>query len=365
MIGAGSFGSAMANRISQSLASQNPSSTLSWYARRQSVVDEINMQRTNKQYFPSVGPFHKNITASNNILECVDGAKVVFLAMPTAYLSPILEQLRDEKALDDDAVLVSLAKSLKYDKETRTIKSVVNEVRTALPDHATIVLSGPNIYSEMASFDEFAEATIGYDAGGMEEARLVQQVTSSRFFQCTLCSDRVGIELCGGLKNVISLATGYCEGLGLGWNAKAAVIRAGQHEIAHFMKKFDMGEPDTVFKSSAGVGDLILTCSAGRGRTLAASFVQDLLENPSSDDIGANIKRWETLENKTLNGMKLPDWHNAQQVYCALTDHGIVSDFPLFEAVYNIGFTGQHPSTIIDALSSSIRLADEKEDLCA
>eukprot|EP00594_Rhizosolenia_setigera_P000741 CAMPEP_0178946026 /NCGR_PEP_ID=MMETSP0789-20121207/4053_1 /TAXON_ID=3005 /ORGANISM="Rhizosolenia setigera, Strain CCMP 1694" /LENGTH=232 /DNA_ID=CAMNT_0020625965 /DNA_START=899 /DNA_END=1597 /DNA_ORIENTATION=+ len=231
-----------------------------------------------------------------------------------------------------------------------------------------MALSGPNIYSEMSSMNEFAETTIGYDDGDFSSAKYVADISSSENLKVSLCDDRIGVEVCGGLKNVISLAAGYCEGLGLGYNTKAAVIRAGQHEIARFIESFGLGKPDTIFKSSAGVGDLILTLSAGRGRMLASAFTKDVLKsdeamdsNGDSDKIKElSVQRWERLENELLNGMKLPDWHNAQEIYQALKHRGILHEFPLIDAIYKIGFQSQDPRSIIRSLSESIDISDKK-----
>jgi glycerol-3-phosphate dehydrogenase (NAD+) len=220
------------------------------------------------------------------------------------------------------------------------------------------VLSGPNLYAEMASNNEFAEATIGYDESDKSAAHVVKMVTSSKCFQTSLTNDRVGLEVCAGLKNVISLAVGYIEGLGLGWNARSAIIRAGMHEIARFMENNSIGRRETVFETSGGIGDLILTCTAGRGRKLAAAFVQYGLDNGVAADKESSVARWEVLEGELLNGMKLPDWHNAQYVHQALLDKGTTANFPVLDAVYKIGFEGHHPQTIVNALSKSIILAD-------
>jgi glycerol-3-phosphate dehydrogenase (NAD+) len=210
----------------------------------------------------------------------------------------------------------------------------------------------------MASDEEFAEATIGYNDGQKDAAALVQRVTSCSTFQTSLSDDRIGVEICGGLKNVISLAAGYCEGMGLGFNAKSAVMRAGMHEMARFMKRTNAGQTRTIFETSAGMGDLVLTCTAGRGRTLAAAFCQHGMKHGMSTNVESSIQRWNELETQLLNGMKLPDWHNAQQIYQALLDMEAVADFPLFEATYKIGFEGHDPKSLLSALSRSIAMAD-------
>jgi glycerol-3-phosphate dehydrogenase (NAD+) len=371
VVGAGSFGSAMTRMMAKAVEEHHSSSSdvseagtstssLAWYARRQIVVDEINQQRTNLQYFPG-GVFPDSVQATTDLHECVKDAKVVVLAVPAAYLPPTLQTLKDQGSLSEGAVIVSVLKSLKYNQEEQRMVTCVDQIKQSIPGFPVTALSGPNLYAEMASDDEFAEATIGYDQGNEDAAKLVQLVTSSSCFQTSLTSDLVGLELCGGLKNVISLAVGYVEGLGLGWNARSSVIRAGMHEMSRFVRVMEMGQPRTVFETSCGVGDLVLTCTAGRGRKLAAAFVTHGLENGACSSREESITRWEELENNLLNGMKLPDWHNAQYVHQALTDKAILQSFPLFEAVYQIGFEGHNPRSIVDALSKSIIAADAEE----
>ena len=133
----------------------------------------------------------------------------------------------------------------------------------------------------------------------------------TKAFGASTCSDRLGVELCGGLKNVISLAAGFCEGLGEGANTRAAVIRLGLKEMAAFALSVG-ASPETVFEESSGVGDLILTCTVGRGRRLAAAFAQQYASEGACDSEEASARRWAALENELFNGMKLPDWHNAK-----------------------------------------------------
>jgi glycerol-3-phosphate dehydrogenase (NAD+) len=196
---------------------------------------------------------------------------------------------------------------------------------------------------------------LGHDPQHVDAARMVQSITSSSSFTTCLWNDRVGLELCGGLKNVLSLATGYCEALGMGWNCRTALWRAGMHEMVRFMERLGNNNAmQTVFTTSAGVGDLVLTCAAGRGRQLAKAFV---LESNSLNTKQEHVEQWQRLEESLLNGMKLPDWHNAQQVHQALVDLDCVEEFPLFDAIYKIGFAGEDPRAIVTAIGESIRLA--------
>jgi glycerol-3-phosphate dehydrogenase (NAD+) len=94
---------------------------------------------------------------------------------------------------------------------------------------------GPNIYTEMAK-DEFAEATIGVK--GEENAELLKQLFTTEAFKVEVTDDVIGVDLCGSLKNCITLGCGYTKGLGLGYNTRTALIRAGHIEIGRFCTTF-------------------------------------------------------------------------------------------------------------------------------
>lgn len=134
VLGAGSFGSAMVKVVERALlelaedsTSTTATPTISWYARRQSIVDEINTQQTNQQYFEG-GVFDASIVkATTNLVDCVSEAQVVILAVPSNYLPPILQEI--DSKLDDRAVLVSVLKSIHYDSEERAVTTPIDEIR--------------------------------------------------------------------------------------------------------------------------------------------------------------------------------------------------------------------------------------------
>lgn len=235
------------------------------------------------------------------------------------------------------------------------------EIEDALAGVPVTSLMGPNIYSEMVHQDDFAEATVGYSGAGCSDARAalaaakrVQRIFTTPTFHATLSDDRTGVELCGGLKNVVSLAAGFCEGLGLGSNAKAAAVRAGLLEMVRLPRALGLAgaREDTFLREACGIGDLILTCTVGRGRRLAARFVESVRrDGPCASEQGS-AERWASLESELFNGMKLPDWGNALSVHRALASSTTAGpdDFPLFSAVYSIGFMGADPRTIVDAM---------------
>lgn len=173
--------------------------------------------------------------------------------------------------------------------------------------------------------------------------------------------DLVGVDMCGALKNCITLTCGLCEGMNLGMNTKAALIRQGHVEIMMFCKSyFDGGENSDVgtiavntntFQLACGLGDLMLSCLVGRGQQLSAEFIRRNCNHCTADaaeEISEEV--WLELENSVLNGMKLPDWRNIQVVYYFLEvkdveaasqggGEGLVlRNYPLLAATFHICF---------------------------
>ena len=93
------------------------------------------------------------------------------------------------------------------------------------------------------------------------------------------------------------------------------------------------------------MGDLILTLLAGRGQSLASAFVK-----------AEGTKTWSELEDELMNGMKIPDWHNAQYMHQFLQANRCEDDFPLFKAIYQIGFCGAPPASIITCLEQKVSM---------
>ena len=154
-------------------------------------------------------------------------------------MNQILEKAA--KYIPENAVIVSLIKSLHL--KNGEIEFTSRTIETFTRKNQVVVLHGPNIYTEMTDeMKSFAEATIGYrnTRMGVLAARKVKRAFDSKNFHTKLCDDRDGVELAGGLKNVLSLAAGFSKGLGLGSNTVAAVIRNGLNEMTRFAKVMNL-----------------------------------------------------------------------------------------------------------------------------
>ena len=182
VLGAGSFGSAIARVLAQAPATNK----VNFWARRASVADEINSLRTNKQYIDADNVFPPKVTAFTSVGDAIRNASIVVIVVPSLYLQPLLDDIATNiDLLANDAVIVSLVKSLHYDGTNRlttpNLTTVCHEIseKLKLP---TVALMGPNIFREMIR-DEFAEATIGHLPADVEAAARVKEIFTTSTFR--------------------------------------------------------------------------------------------------------------------------------------------------------------------------------------
>lgn len=201
------------------------------------------------------------------------------------------------------------------------------------------VLMGANIADEVAR-EDFCETSIGVPLRTHYEAdcALYKALFQTPYFRVRCCPDVVGVELCGALKNAIALAAGVVDGLGLGANTKAAVIRIGLDEMRRFCHAVCPTVQESTFFESCGVADLITTCYGGRNRRIAEQMV-------------LTGKSFEALEVELMNGQKLQGPLASEQMYYFLKNRSLLGEFPLTCAIYRICFERQPPSSLIEHLA--------------
>ena len=247
VIGAGAWGTALAN----SLAANH---RVTLWGRDAAQIAEMRTTRRNQRYLPDI-PLLDNLELSADIADALATAGLAIIAVPTAALRSALQQF----VLSQRNIgVVWLCKGFEA-KTSLLPHQVVAEVLTEGCKCA--VLSGPSFAQEVArglptaltlasSDEEFARGT----AQALHHARL--RIYAS--------SDVIGVEVGGAVKNVMAIASGICDGMGLGQNARAALITRGLAEITRLGLKLG-GRPETLGGLS-GLGDLILTCTGDLSR---------------------------------------------------------------------------------------------------
>lgn len=249
-----------------SLVSANAPARL--WCRRPEVADEINARATNEQYLPGFA-LAPSLEADGDLAAAVTDAGIVAMAVPSHVFRGVLEELVPH--LGPGVPVISLSKGLEQGSHRR-MSEIVEELA---PGHPVGVLTGPNLAREILAGSPAAAVLAMSDVAAAE--RLVPTFAREHF-RVYVGHDVVGCELGGALKNVVALAVGMAEGLGLADNSRAALITRGLAEVTRLGVAMG-GEPAT-FAGLAGLGDLLATCLSpqsrnhhvgvelGRGRTL-------------------------------------------------------------------------------------------------
>jgi len=247
VMGAGSFGTTMAHLLTENAP------TLLW-CRSADTAREVNEQHTNARYLGEAR-LSASLRATADLEEAIREADVVVMGVPSHGMRDVLVEVG--KYIRPWVPLVSLAKGLEPESHLR----MTEVIRDVLPDHPAGALTGPNLAKEIMT-GMAAASVIAIDQH--ELARQLQRVFHSGVFRVYTNHDVVGCELAGALKNVIAIATGMGDGLGVGDNTRSAVITRGLAELTRLGVSMG-GEPAT-FAGLAGIGDLVATCTSQQSR---------------------------------------------------------------------------------------------------
>jgi len=264
VIGAGSWGTAVASLV----GAANPTSL---WARSEELAASMQAARENATYLPGI-ELPEGLAVTSSLEEAVDGAGIVFMAVPSHGFRDVLSGVRP-LAGGIDAV-VSLAKGIEMGTNLR-MSQVVAEV---LPGVPAGVLTGPNLAREVAQGHPAACVVALPDE---DLACRVQALVHTRTFRAYTGTDVVGCEIAGATKNVMAIAAGIGDGLGLGDNTRAVLITRGLAELGRL--GVALGGKVLTFGGLAGVGDLVATCASPKSRNRMVGFA--LGEGRSLDDI--------------------------------------------------------------------------------
>ncbi len=245
IIGAGGWGTA----LSIVLHGKGRRGSLPWrirlWSHEQQTVDEIRAQAQNVRFLPGMA-VPREIELGCDLAWAVEGAELVVLASPSHTMRSVCGKLPRL-----NVPVVSVAKGIENETHERMSEIIAEQQ----PDAPIAVLSGPSHAEEVARGVPTAVVAASRDKA---LASLVQRTFMTDRFRVYTNDDIIGVELGGALKNVIAIAAGIADGLGLGDNAKAALVTRGQTEMARMGA--ELGAKRETFFGLSGIGDLIVTC---------------------------------------------------------------------------------------------------------
>jgi glycerol-3-phosphate dehydrogenase (NAD(P)+) len=249
VIGSGSWGTALAIQLSRL------GHDVHLWARRGALVAEMRAGRVNPAYLPDC-PFPPTLTPTGSLAEALDRAAYVVLAVPSHGMRAIVRA--GGHLIPRDAIVVSATKGLETDSLSRMSEVIAAEIGDARP---IVVLSGPSFAVELARARPTAVSVASVDA---DAAGRVQADFRGPAFRLYVTDDVTGVEMGGALKNVIAIAAGVNEALGLGPNALAALVTRGLAEMMRLACA--VGARRESLAGLSGLGDLVLTCTGALSR---------------------------------------------------------------------------------------------------
>ncbi len=299
VVGGGSWGTTVA-----ALAAGN-TPTIQW-ARNEDVAREIDEQHTNTRYLDD-RKLPESLRATSDIAEAVSEADVVVMGVPSHGIRGALEDAAPH--IRPWVPVLSLAKGLEQGTRMRCTE-VISEL---LPGHPVGLMAGPNLAREV--LDGMAAAAVV----AMADARIamsLQELFVSRRFRVYRNDDLLGSEIGGVLKNVIAIAAGMAEGLGVGDNTRAMVLTRGLEEMTRL--GVAMGGQPRTFAGLTGLGDLMATCMSpqSRNRRVGEALARDKTLEQVIDDMNQVAEGVKTA--RTV--MELAEEHDVVLPICAEVD---------------------------------------------
>lgn len=313
VIGAGAWGTALANH-----SAWRGDDVVMW-AYEADVVQDIN-QRHRNQTFLRDAALEPKLRATADLAEAVTGAELVISAAPSHVVRGVMS--KTASSIAPGAVVVSASKGL----EPKSLKRMTEVLGEVLPGGVpAVALSGPSFARELYE----KQPTACTVAGPAEAAKRAQAMLSSPVFRLYTSDDVVGVELGGALKNVVAIAAGILEGLGLGNNPRAALITRGLAEMARL--GVAMGAQPLTFAGLAGMGDLVLTATGALSRNRS---------------LGMELGRGRTLEQARAGQVSVAEGVGTAQSAVALGER-VGVELPIAQEVCRILFEEKPPRQAI------------------
>lgn len=321
IVGAGAWGTALA------LVAADAGHTVTLWAREPDVVTDVNTHHQNRSYLPDV-VLPSQVVATSN-MEDIAGSALTILSVPTQHMRTVLAPFA---SLLQGALVVDVSKGIERGTHLR-VSEIVSDIGIA--PSAYVVLSGPSHAEEVG---RRLPTTVVAASHRASAAEFVQHALSTDVFRIYTSNDVTGVEICGALKNVIAIAAGMVDGLGLADNTKAALITRGLAEMTRL--GVALGARTETFSGLGGLGDLFVTCTSRHSRN---RFV--------GEQMARGRKLSDVLNDMTAVAEGVPTAIGALELA-----REVDVELPITEKVASILFEGEDPrSALRDLMNRPMR----------
>jgi len=320
VLGAGSWGTALAIVLARA------GHPVRLWGHRPAHIRLLQQQRCNRQYLPGI-TLPENLQPVTELAQATAACSHFLLVVPSRVFATVLEQLSELLPTPDQAIIVAWGTKGLHPQSGQLLSLCAAEL---LPDTARLaIISGPSFAREVALGQPVALAVAGSSMETAEQVAGWLQTASTRIYTN---ADFVGVQLGGVVKNVIAIATGISDGLGLGSNARAALITRGLSEIRRLGQM--LGARSETLMGLAGLGDLVLTCTDDQSRNRR---------------LGLGLGRGQSLTHVVNElGQAIEGLDNVRQI-CKLAQRYTI-ELPIAEQVRRVLFEDLTPKSAVTEL---------------
>lgn len=330
VVGAGAWGTALGHLM----AAQGAEVTV--WAYETEVVEEINVGHENRTFLPGF-VLPDTFRATQELAEALVGKDLVLVVCPSHVLRSLMSQAA--QFLAPGVPIVTASKGI----ENETLMTMNEVLEDVLPEalHPSLAyLSGPSFAKEVVQRMPTAVSIAAHDADLAERAR---EMMGAPYFRTYSTTDVVGVELGGALKNVMAIAAGACDGLGLGYNTVTALITRGLAEMNRLAVA--RGAHPLTLSGLSGMGDLILTCMGGLSRNRS---------------VGQKLGQGQTLEEITRDMRQVAEGvRTARSAHRLAIREGV--EMPITALVHGMLYEGVPASAAVHTLMSRARKSEQPE----
>jgi len=330
VLGAGAFGTAIANLLSENCEVVN------LWCFESEVAQSINENQENKLYLPGI-PLNKKIKATNDFEKIIEPGCLIFEAIPVRYLRIVLRKMK--KLATKDQIWITLSKGIEKESQLFPFQIIEDEFDFVIKK---AVFGGPNFAKELAS-KKFSAADVAI--GDEQHKAILEPILKTSYFKPYFTNDLIGVQLGGTIKNLLTLLVGIAQGYGCGQNTIAYLVCLGLQQASQFLK-FLGGQEKTIYGLS-GLGDLFLCTTGTLSRNLK---IGRKIGDPSTRSSRVLAERVYGVEGERQGEVFPEGVNSAQPFHELIKKHNL--NLPLYTGIYEVVFENRSFEDLLSELMS-------------